>query len=865
MFMFFGKSVRRLRGLMSRGEHERRMDDEVRFHLEMEAAELRGAGVSASEAMRQARLRFGGVERFKEEGRDARGTRPIEELWQDLNYGARQLRRTPGFTAATVLTLALGIGATTMLQSDRRYLASEVRTLASPEGLVYVGQGPERCLRCRRMAAGNYASIRSRARSFEHMSMIAEWEPILRGTERAELTDGQRVTTEFFQTLRIQAMLGRTLLPDDGAGDRQHVVVLTEAMWRDRFGSDKGVLGRTIILDRLPYTIVGVVANDAVYPSDTEFWAPLVLTAGQLSDRQNTEYGVVARLRDGTTAQLASVELATIASQLTSESQDVLDGSTFVVVPVLSFHRMIRGLPQTFTVAVALVLLIACVNLAVLLIARLSVRGRELAVRRALGAATGRIIRQLLTETILVTVLGGLLGAAVAVWGGRILLGWPEILFDVGAFAFALASGLVSGLVIGLWPSIRSARPKLMSGLRDGTRTATGGIDTAGARRSLVVGEVAVAIVLLAAAALLARSFQKIYAIRPGFDTDRVLALRVQSPPPSPGTHADAEQFDRLVRAIEAIPGVERAGATLGLPFGHGSIAGSFEVEGRATVTSGQRPRASMQSATPGYFEALGIPIVRGRSFSEGDRANAPRVALINQVVAQRFFPDEDPIGRAVIIDDARWEIVGVVGAVFHGNVEQMTPTEIYRPAQQWERPSVWIAMRTRTDPATIGPNVAEAVRRFDPDIAITRLLTMSALRANDMASERRMLRVMAAFALAAVLISVIGLYGVISYSVSQRTREFGVRLALGAKRSAVLGLVLGQGVRLAAMGAAFGIAVALGVLRLMRAMLFGVSPVDPLTLGAVALTMCAVAVFAAYLPAHRAMRIDPMTSLRDD
>ncbi len=339
--------------------------------------------------------------------------------------------------------------------------------------------------------------------------------------------------------------------------------------------------------------------------------------------------------------------------------------------------------------------------------------------------------------------------------------------------------------------------------------------------------------------------------------------MRVQSPPASPNTAPDPERVDRLVRAIEAIPGVERAGATLGLPFGHGSVGGSFDIEGRLPVTANQRPTVRMQSATPSYFDALGIPIVRGRPFSERDRANVPRVAIINQVVAQRFFPDEDPIGRAVIIDGVGWEIVGVVGAVFHGDVEQPTPPEIYRPMQQWERPSVWI--RTRGDPARNGSTVAGAVRRFDPDIAITRLSTMNELRANDMRSERRVLRLIAAFALVAVLISVIGLYGVVSYSVSQRTREFGVRLALGAERRAVLALVLGQGVRLAAAGAAFGIAGAMGVLRLMQAMLFGVSPADPLTLGTVAFAMCAVALLAAYIPAQRAMLIDPMASLRDD
>lgn len=463
MVEFMGRRARRLRALMTRGERERAMDEEMRFHLEMEAAELRRAGVPASEAARQARLMFGGVERFKEEGRDARGTRLIEDLWHDLRYGWRQLHRSRGFAAATVLTLGFGIGATTMLHSDRRYVTLEASTLASAERLVYLGQGPRDCRLCLGMAAGNYLSIRNQARSLEHVSMIAEWEPVLRGTERAELTDGQRVTTEFFRTLDIHPMLGRTLIPDDSAWGRHQVVVLTEAMWRGRFNGDREVIGQTIILDRLPYTVVGVVANDAVYPSDTEFWAPLLLTAEQAADRTSADYRVVGRLRDGATVPMASAEVAGLAAQIATESQEVVNGSTFVAVPVLAQYQMIEGPPWTFTAAAALVLLIACINLAVLLIARLSARRRELAVRRAMGAASGRIVRQLLAETMLLTALGGVLGVVVSALGGRALLGWTEILFDGRAFAFALAVGLLCGLVIGVWP----ARAQFPEDLRD--------------------------------------------------------------------------------------------------------------------------------------------------------------------------------------------------------------------------------------------------------------------------------------------------------------------------------------------------------------------------------------------------------------
>ena len=866
MVAFLRRIARRIGVLFHRGDHERAMDEEMRFHVEMEAAELQRAGMPAGEARRRARIAFGAVERFKEEGRDARGVRLMEDLWQDVRYAARQLRASPGFATATVLTLALGIGAATMMYSFQRSLVSEGNALNAPERLVFVEQLPKDCLRCGRMASGNYITIRDQTRSLEHISLFLDWDPILRTADHTELVDGVRVTTEFFLTLDTHAILGRTLVPVDSTADRQQVVVLSERMWRDRFGSDNGVLGRTMILDRLPYTIVGVVADGAVYPANTDFWTPLVITARDVNERGRAEYRAIGRLRKDANAQMAATEVAAIGGRLSAELPALMRNTTLGTVPVLDFYELSGDTETwTFTAAVGLVLLISWINLAGLLIARLTARRRELAVRRAMGAAYGRIVRQILVETVLLTALGGALGAAFAAWGLRALIGWSQLQLDANAFAVALSLGLLSGLGIGLWPSLRFARPQLVHELRAATRAATGGIDAARGRRALVVAEVALAIVLLSAAGLLARSIQHIHHVDPGFDTDRILTIRLQNPPPAPNAAAEPDRMDRLVRAIESIPGVERAGAVLGMPYGVGAPRGSFEIDGRPASSPDQRPRVRMQTATAGYFDALGIPIVRGRVFTEGDHANAHRVAVINQALARQFFRDEDPIGRAVVIDSLRWEVVGVVGSIFYGDVEQLESPEIYRPMQQWQRPTVWIATRTRGDPAQIALLVTAAVRAFDPDIAVTRLFTMNALRSESMGSERMMLRLMGGFALAAVLIAAIGLYGLISYSASQRTREFGVRLALGAGPSAVLGLVLGQGVRLAALGAALGIAGAIAALRVMQSMLFRVSPTDPLTLGVVVVLICAVALLAAYLPARRATRIDPMTSLREE
>lgn len=862
MFSEFWNDLRyRLRAILRRDVAERDLDDELRFHIAREAEKYVAQGLAHDEARRRARTAFGGLDQIKEDTRDARGTRLFEDMGQDLRYAVRQLRASPGFTAMTIITLALGIGATTLIDAYRRYVASEGMTLPAADRLVYLGQGPETCAWCITMSPANYLTVRDQARTFQQVSMFADWEPALRGAHHTDLADGVRVTPQFFQTLEVGPLIGRVLVPDDATPGSNEVIVLSEGAWRRRFGGDPAVVGGTVVLDRVPYTVVGVVPNDAVFPRDAELWTPLVLAPEEMSDRDGAQYKVVGRLRESVSIQTARTEVAGIAARVAAELPDIMRGTTFLTVSLPELYR--RG-PDVRTYAAGLVLLIACVNLAGLLVARHSARRHELAIRGALGATAERMVRQLLAEVVLLAALAGVCGAGAAAWGIRMLIDWPGMRLDGHAWALATAMGLLSGIIVGLWPSLRFARPTFVHELHDVTRTATGSIGVARGRRVLVVAEVALAIVLLSAAGLLARSYREIYNVDAGFDTENVLAIRVRVPPPENGRALEPDRIDRLVDAIESIPGVTRAGAVLGIPFGHGAGRGAFEIEGRPLLPN-ERPQARMQAATPGYFEALGIPVVRGRDFTSTDRASTLPVAVVNQAFAERFLSGEDPIGRAVIIDSARWDIVGVTGTAFDGDQENLTrpEPEIYR-VQQWHRPLVWIAARTRVDPLQLGQAVTAAVRQFDADIPVTRLVTMDELRAASMGSERLMLRVIAAFAIAAVLISAIGLYGVISFSVTQRTREFGVRLALGAGRASVLRLVLGQGIRLTAIGVVLGIAGAFGAVRVIRSMLFGVSASDPLTLGAVVLSIFAVALVAAYLPARRATLVDPITSLRD-
>lgn len=595
------------------------------------------------------------------------------------------------------------------------------------------------------------------------------------------------------------------------------------------------------------------------HPVDaTEVWAPLTLTAVTAQQDDGSSFEVVARLREGVDPVVASADVARLATGTAHGTAGDPREATYLVNPLVE-EAGLGTAPPAVVVAVGLVLVIAWINLAGLVIARHSVRRRELSVRRVLGAAPGHIVRLLLGEALLLAALATVVGMSLADVGSRVVLG-TALRWNIGALLLALIVGLLSGVAIGAWPALRFAALGPADGPKGSSRTASVGKDMARGRRTLIITEIALATVLLSATGLLVRTIYNIYRIEPGFDADGVLAVRVWD---SPGAGVDSPRtgrFDQLVEALEAVPGVERAGAVLGLPYGLGAPTSRFEIEGGGAVGH----EARMRAATPGYFAALGIPLTRGRAFGAADGADAPPVAILNEAAARTFFPAGDPIGRGILIDGARWEVVGVVGTVFDGDQENPAKPEIYRPMRQWPRSSVWIALRTRADPTEPAPTIRRAVRDFDPDIAVTRLLTMDALRVDSMGSELRMLRLMAAFALAAVLISAIGLYGVISYIVSARARELAVRRTLGAPKSAVLRLVLAQGVGAAGIGSAVGVVGALGASRAMRSLLFGVSPTDPLTLVSAVAVVCGVAILATYLPAQRAASIDPATSLSD-
>jgi len=861
------------------------MDDEMRFHVDMESAELTRAGMPADEARRVAAATFGGIARHKDDARDAVGFRLVDDLAQDLRYGARQLGASPGFTAATIVTLALGVGATTTIYAIERTVTASNIAFARPDELVHLAQGTGGdCNACWRLAKGNYMTVRDETKTLAGVTLVAGWSAILRGPEHTEIINGAIVTPQMFQMLGVPAMLGRTITPADSSGDARNVVVLAENLWRNRFGGDSAIVGSKIVLDAVPRTVVGVIADRFAFPQGTVVWAPRILSSADANDRSWTNDDAIARLRPEVTLAQARAELAGIGARLSVQYPAAMRHWT---IDAMSFREWLspsRGDRTEFLLfaAVGLVLLIACINLAGLLIARLTVRQKEIAVRAAMGASGGRIARQLLTETVLLTLVSGVAGAAVAAAGVRavrdsmpgfiveLLPNWPAMRMDIPSFLIALGTGALTGLVIGFWPAWRFGRPTLVSVLKDGARSATSGGGASRTRRALVVAEVAFAIVLLAAAGLLARTLRNLHSVEPGFRPDHVLTLRVTGPPRVQGdpTPMDSLTFERLARLIDDVPGVVRAAPVYGAPYTHSTSTNGFGIRGTESERPGHGYSVRMIPAGVDYFSTLEIPIVRGRTFAEADGPDAMRVAVIDETVAQRFFAGSDPIGQSIRIDSLYWQIVGIVADTRYGarnRTVAMYPGEVYRPMAQWPWRQAQFVVRTRGNPLDVAPALQRVIRDFDRDLAVTRVATMESVIEEDVAPDRLISGMMLGFAGAAVLIAAIGLYGVISYGVAQRVREFGIRRALGAEPTALVSLVLGQGMKLAGLGALLGVAGAIATTRVMRSVLYGVSPVDPLTLSAVVAAMFVVGLAAAFIPARRASVADPMESLRQE
>ncbi|HUK19029.1 MAG TPA: ABC transporter permease [Bryobacteraceae bacterium] len=876
----------RLRSLVRRGRVEVELEKELRFHLERETEANLNLGLEPSPARLAAVRRLGGRTQIQEECRDMRRTSFLENFVRDVQYALRGLAKSPGFAAVMVLTLALSIGATSAIFSVID--AVLLRPLPYPRA--------DRIVRIFFSGATwpkfplnplDLRDIRARNRTFGCIAAINRTDRQLSGAGRPELLSGFSITAGYFRVLGLAPARGREFTTEDELPGRGQVAILSDRIWRTRFAGDPHIVGRTITLDAEPFTVAGVMPPGAQHPGNeyhgvrdgetVDVWTPFTYANGD-QVRGSHYMEAIARLKDGATMAQAQADMEAQVAQLGREHPDNIRGWHPLVIPL--YQEMVGGSRRLLLVllgAVGLVLLIACANAANLLLARAAVRQREMAVRAALGAGRWRLVRQMLAESLLIALIGGGLGAAMAVAGVKVLTAllpadFPRagnIHVDAGIFAFTVLVALATGLLFGLAPALQAARTDLQQTLREGGRGATAGARHLWLRNALVVGEVSLACVLLIGAGLMLRSFVNTLRADAGFQPRHVLTAGVFLPQAKYKKGADITRFyDRLIANLQIIPGVRLAGAGSDLPWtGWDDNMGGFTIEGQDPSTN-RSHHARFHAASEDFFQALGTPLVRGRFFTPRDNRDAPKVLIVNRTMARMYWGSENAAGGRISFDDNPKEsdwytVVGVVGDVKDRPNSAGAEPGFWWPLPQAPFRAMSIAVRAQGDPVPLAGAVREAVRSLDPDLAVSDVKVMDQIAEESFSTARFALFLVGLFAALAVTLAGIGIYGVISYSVSQRTHEFGLRMALGAKPADVVRQVMAQGVRLALGGVALGIAAAFGLGRVLLSLLYQVSATDPATFAAVAAAALAIAALACYIPARRATAADPMTSLR--
>jgi putative ABC transport system permease protein len=807
-------------------------------------------------------------------------------LGQDLRFALRGFRRNPAFTALALATLAIGIGANTAIFSVVNAVMLRPLPYERPEQLVHLFR-TQRPIERAMFSLPAFRDLAGQQKVFQSFAAHHGVTFNLTGSGQSERLVGRCVTAEFFPLFGVRPALGRFLQAADDQPGSPGAAVISHGLWQRRFGGVARVIGQPIVINGGTTTIVGVAPPQFRFPEDVEIWTPARLAAQQRG-RGDNFLRIVARLRDGVSPAQAAAQMNQIAAALALQYPANHQELSILIAPMLQDQvRNIRWALWILLGAVGVVLLIACANVASLLLARATVRQREFAVRAALGAGGWRIARQLLIECLLLGVGGGALGILLALWGLETLMAFApadlpraaDIGVDRWVLGFTVLVSLLTGTLFGLAPAWQAARANHGEALKQGGRTVAGGGKHASLRRALVVVEIALSLVLLVGAGLLIGSVRRLLAVSPGFETAHLLTAQIAYPRrASAATKSDVvirQRAERIafVRALEqaaaAVPGVEAVGAISDLPVtGDGAWNGSFKIEGAPDIEWATAPVADRRFVTPSYFSAAGIPLLRGRNFSDAD---GPEVAerlpiLINETLARRFFPGQDPVGKRLLVMDGPNEIVGVVGdARQWGPARPTTPDVYFSLRQRPGSPELALVVRTTADPASLAGPLRRALEAIAPDAPVFRMRTMKQVVATAVAQERFNMIAMATFAGLALLLALVGLYGVMSYSVAQRVHEIGVRVALGAQTRDVLRLVVGQAMRLALLGVILGLAASSALAGLLEKMLFGVAPHDPLTFGGVALLLIVVALLASYLPARRAARVDPMVALRAD
>jgi putative ABC transport system permease protein len=880
----------RLRALLGREAILRDIDEELLLHIEMETESNVRRGMSHSEAKRAALLSFGNYDGARDAAYGVRGGGLMETLLQDIRYGARVLARHKAFTAVAVITLALGIGANTAIFSVVNELLLRPLPYRDAERIVMLWEVTPEGRHQNTTSRKNFLAWREQSKSFETIAAFSDQRANLTGAGDPEEVSTQIASSGLFNVLGVDAVVGRTFTKDDIQPGATRVAVLGYGLWQRRFGGDRGVIGKPITLSGEPYTVIGVVPANFQWHirsrsgtgKPAEVWTLLTMPASQ-ADTGSAWHGrflsVVGRLKPGVSREQADAELKTIEARISEDDPQFSKGYSAEAIPVREqLVGNVRPALWLLLGAVGFVLLIACANVANLLLARAASREKEIALRTALGARRTRIVRQLLTESLLLALLGGLGGLALAWWGiqalvaisPRDLVNLQGVGLNLTVLGWTLAVVVVTGILFGLVPALEATRLDLNDTLKEGGKGSGGqSARSRGLRGALVVAEVALALVLLVSAGLLVKSFARLRNIDTGFRTDNVLTMVVRV---SDTKYKEDSQFvnffHQAEERIRALPGVRSVGIVNYLPLygGLGSATG-FAVEGRPAPPPGEEPTTNVRASDAGYFRTIGIPVLRGRNFTEVEDAQARHVVIVSESFAQKYFPGEDPVGKRVAVEmfdkPTPTEIVGVVGDVRYDSLTDAAEPTVYFPHPELTYSFMTLVIHADGDPTQLTPAIRREISGIDPDQPISDVRTMTQVMAETVGRARFSTLLFGLFAGLATLLAAVGIFGVMNYSVTLRTREIGLRMALGAQPARVLVLVLRQGLVLTLVGIGLGVAVSLALTRVMSSLLFGVDATDPATFAAIVPLLTAVSLLACYIPARRATHIDPLVALR--
>src|SRR5437588_1641172 len=805
----------------------------------------------------------------------------LGDLWQDLRYGLRMLLKNPGFTTVAIIALALGIGANSAIFSVVNTVLLRPLPYKNPERLVMVWEDNSKQGFPRDTPSpANFMDWRDQNHVFESAAALVEISFNLTGVGDPERIDGRRVSGSLFSLLGVEPQLGRAFRPEEDQRGGNHVVIISHGLWQRRFGSDPGIIGKPINLNGESFTVVGVMPRTFQFPTRTDqLWVPIAFDAKEAGERGNHYLEVIARMKPGVSLQQAQAEMATIATRL---QQQYPETNTSIGIVVTPLHEHVVGdiKPALLVLlgAVAFVLLIACANVANLLLARAAVRQKEIALRLALGAGHARLIRQFLTESVLLAAFGGGIGLLLSVVGLSVLRRFippnisqaQAITIDARVLIFTVLVSLVTGLIFCLAPATQAANFNLNDTLKESGRDSAAGSRGNRIRGLLVISEVAVSFILLIGAGLLINSFLHLRNVDPGFRAERALTMKIVLPEVR---YADKEQravfYRELIRRVDSLPGVISAAVATNLPLTESGNSVGISIEGRADPAPDRVPIVITRIISPRYFETMGIPLLKGRAFTEEDKAESPAVVVLSETTARKFWPGEDALGKHIKIGPTnspnRWlTVVGVVKDVRQFELVVEPKPQMYLPFTQanFFEPRA-LVVKTNLEPLSLAATVRKTVWEIDKDQPVSDIASMENIVSESVARQRFRMMLLGIFAGLALLLAAVGIYGVMSYSVAQRTREIGIRMALGAQRADVLKLTIGQGLRLVVTGVAFGLAAAVIMTRLMSSLLFGVSATDPMTFVSISFVLVSVAVFASYIPALRATRIEPMEALR--